>query len=352
MNFTESISDVIPPQKVTAIMDIIVRSEKIVITTHLSPDGDALGSSLALYHYLKDRGKQVRIIVPNSFPYFLKWMQGASEIEVYEYNPAAAQHILHNAELIFTLDYNIPKRVGEMGTYLEASPAKKILIDHHPFPGDTFDITVSHPEISSTSELIFRLLFQAGKYEELTQAEAECIYCGMMTDTGGFTYNSSDPEIFEIISLLLRKNIDKDVIYSRVYNNYSEARFRLLGFTLSQRMEIYHDLHAALIYLSRDDQAQFAYSKGDTEGFVNYPLSIKNIIFSTFIREDEGLIKLSFRSQLTFPCNEFAAEFFNGGGHLNASGGEFYGTFEDALHVYAEGLKSYEKRLKEAIIKL
>lgn len=352
MNFTESISDVIPPQKVTAIMDIIERSEKIVITTHLSPDGDALGSSLALYHYLKDRGKQVRIIVPNSFPYFLKWMQGTGGIEVYEYNPAAAQHILHHAELIFALDYNIPKRVGEMGTYLETSPAKKILIDHHPFPGETFDITVSHPEISSTSELIFRLLFQAGKYEEMTQAEAECIYCGMMTDTGGFTYNSSDPEIFEIISLLLRKNIDKDIIYSRVYNNYSEARFRLLGFTLSQRMEIYHDLHAALIYLSRDDQAQFNFSKGDTEGFVNYPLSIKNIIFSTFIREDEGLIKLSFRSQLTFPCNEFAAEFFNGGGHLNASGGEFYGTFEEALHVYAEGLKSYEKKLKEAINQL
>jgi len=352
MNFTESISDVIPPQKVTAIMDIIERSEKIVITTHLSPDGDALGSSLALYHYLKGRGKQVRIIVPNSFPYFLKWMKGAGEIEVYEYNPAAAQHILHNAGLIFALDYNIPKRVGDMGTYLETSPAKKILIDHHPFPEEKFDIVVSHPEISSTSELIFRLLFQAGQYEELTQAEAECIYCGMMTDTGGFTYNSSDPEIFEIISLLLRKNIDKDVIYSRVYNNYSEARFRLLGFTLSQRMEIYHDLHAALIYLSRDDQAQFNFSKGDTEGFVNYPLSIKNIIFSTFIREDEGLIKLSFRSQLTFPCNEFAAEFFNGGGHLNASGGEFYGTFEDALQVYAEGLKSYEKKLKEAINQL
>ena len=290
--------------------------------------------------------------MPNSFPYFLKWMKGTGKIEVYEYNPAAAQHILHNAELIFALDYNIPKRVGDMGTYLETSPAKKILIDHHLFPEESFDITVSHPEISSTSELIFRLLFQAGKYDELTQAEAECIYCGMMTDTGGFTYNSSDPEIFEIISLLLRKNIDKDAIYSHVFHNYSEARFRLLGFTLSQRMEIYPDLHAALIYLSRDDQAQFRFSKGDTEGFVNYPLSIRNIIFSTFIREDEGLIKLSFRSQLSFPCNEFAAEFFNGGGHLNASGGEFYGTFEDALRIYAEGLKSYEKKLKETISRL
>jgi Exopolyphosphatase-related proteins len=348
MNFRESISAVIHPQKVEQIMDSINRSDKIVITTHLSPDGDALGSSLALYHFIKSKGKNARIIVPNSFPYFLKWMKGANEIEVYEYNPTAAQHILATADLIFSLDYNISKRAGAMGPYLDESPAKKILIDHHPFPGEIFDITVSHPEISSTSELIFRLLCQAGKYKEITQAEAECIYCGMMTDTGGFTYNSSDPEIFEIISLLLRKNIDKDAIYSHVFHNYSEERFRLLGFTLSQRMEIYSGLHSALIYLSKEDQAQFRFNKGDTEGFVNYPLSIKDIIFSTFIREDEGLIKLSFRSQKMFPCNEFAAEFFNGGGHLNASGGEFYGSFEEALRIFSEGLKAYEEKLTRA----
>lgn len=351
MNLT-TVSELIQPAKVAAIMEAVERSEKIVITTHLSPDGDALGSSLALYHYLKGRGKQVRIIVPNAFPYFLRWMKGASEVEIYEYNPSAAQKILYHTDLIFALDYNIPKRTGDMGPVLELSPAKKILIDHHLFPGNIFDITLSHPEISSTSELIFRLLFQADKYDELTLAEAECIYCGMMTDTGGFTFNSSDPEIFEIISLLLRKGIDKDAIYSHVYHNYSEARFRLLGFTLSQRMEIYHDLHAALIYLSKEDQAQFRFSKGDTEGFVNYPLSIKDIIFSTFIREDEGLTKLSFRSQLSFPCNEFAAEFFNGGGHLNASGGEYYGTFEEALRIYSDGLKAYEGKLKQAISQL
>lgn len=348
MNFTESLSDVILPQKVEEIMDSIDRSNKIVITTHISPDGDALGSSLALYHYLRNKGKDARIMVPNSFPYFLKWMKGANEVDIYEYNPEAAKHILAKADLIFSLDYNISKRIGDMGTSLDASPAEKILIDHHLFPGDNFNITVSHPEISSTSELIFRLLFQANQYEVLTQAEAECIYCGMMTDTGGFTFNSSDPEIFEIISLLLRKNVDKDAIYSQVYHNYSVDRFRLLGFTLSQRMDVYPALHSALIHLSKEDQAPFRFSKGDTEGFVNYPLSIKNIIFSTFIREDEGLIKLSFRSQKSFPCNEFAAEFFNGGGHLNASGGEFYGTYAEALRTYSGGLKKYEVKLKEA----
>ncbi len=348
MNATSSLSPIILSSKVEQTMDAIRDARDIVITTHISPDGDALGASLALYHFLKSQGKNARVIVPNSFPYFLRWMEGAGEIEIYEYNPAAGQRILASADLIFSLDYNILKRVGQMGPHLEKSSARKILIDHHLFPGEGFDIVISHPEISSTSELLFRLLNQAGKYNELTKREAECIYCGMMTDTGGFTYNSSDPEIYEIISLLLRKGVDKDAVYSKVFHNYSEVRFRLLGFTLSQRMEVYPGLHSALLHLSREDQAKFRFSKGDTEGFVNYPLSIKDIIFSTFIREDEELIKLSFRSQKSFPCNEFAAEFFNGGGHLNASGGEFYGTFEEAVTIYTEGLKRYEEKLKRA----
>ncbi len=349
MKFTETLTDVIEPGKVNQIMQAINEAEQIVITTHLSPDGDAIGSSLALYHFVKKQGKQARIIVPNSFPHFLKWMKGAGDISVAEYNPEAARHILFHADLIFSLDYNIHKRIGLMAPMLEASPATKILIDHHLLPGNGFDIVASHPDISSTSELIFRLLFQAGEYEVMSKTEAECIYCGMMTDTGGFTYNSSDPEIFEIISLLLRKEINKDAIYSKVFHNYSAERFRLLGFTLSKRMEVYPDLHAALIWLSKEDQAQFQFNKGDTEGFVNYPLSIKGIIFSTFIREDEGLIKLSFRSQQSFPCNEFASDFFNGGGHLNASGGEFYGSLEMALQRFTEGLEKYEELLKQSI---
>lgn len=348
LNASTSISAIIDSRKVEEAMDAIRSSRNIVITTHLSPDGDALGASLALYSFLKRQGKNPRIIVPNSIPYFLRWMEGAGEIEVYEYHPPAGQRILATADLIFCLDYNIIKRVGPMGPYIENSIATKVLIDHHLLPGDGFDIVISHPEISSTSELLFRFLNQAGEYNRLTKVEAECIYCGMMTDTGGFTYNSGDPEIYEIISLLLRKGVDKDAIYSKVFHNYSETRFRLLGFTLSQRMEVYPDQHSALLHLSREDQSHFQFSKGDTEGFVNYPLSIKDIIFSTFIRADEELIKLSFRSQKSFPCNEFAAEFFNGGGHLNASGGEFYGSFEEAVRIYKEGLATYRDKLKNA----
>lgn len=342
------ITPIIQQQKVKQVIEAIHTSRSIIITTHLSPDGDAMGSSLALCHFLRRNGKQVRIIVPNSFPYFLKWMDGSSEVEVYDYNPAAGQRLLASADLIFCLDYNIIKRVGSMGAYLEKSPAKKVLIDHHLLPGDGFDIAISHPEISSTCELLFRLFHQAGEYENLDKQEAEAMYCGMMTDTGGFTYNSNDPEIYEIISLLLRKGVDKDAIYSKVFHNYSESRFRLLGFTLSQRMEVYPKLHSALLHLSLEDQANFPFNKGDTEGFVNYPLSIKDIIFSTFIREEKELIKLSFRSQHSFPCNEFAADFFNGGGHLNASGGEFYGSFEEAVKTYHEGLKQYKEKIKKA----
>ncbi len=343
-----TITDIISKELIDEIRSFINNYNKILITTHLSPDGDALGASLALYHYLFRRGKDVKLIVPNSFPYFLKWMKGTENVLVYEYNPEVGQHLITNAELIFCLDFNVPKRIGKMASFVTASNAKKILIDHHPYPENSCDVVISYPEISSTSELIFRLFYQSGEYEYIDKDIAECIYCGMMTDTGGFTYNSNDPEIFEIISLLLRKQIDKDAIYSNVYHNYTEERFRLLGFTLLKRMKIYNDIHSALIYLSKEDQQMYKSKKGDTEGFVNYPLSIRGIVFSAFIYEDDNYIKLSFRSQGNFACNEFAAEFFQGGGHLNAAGGEFYGTLEEAIVLFETGLKKYELKLKSA----
>lgn len=343
-----TITDIIPKEQIDKIRSFINNYHKIVITTHLSPDGDALGASLALYHYLFHKEKDVKLIVPNSFPYFLKWMKGTENVLVYEYNPEVGQHIITNAELIFCIDFNVPKRIGKMAPFVTASTAKKILIDHHPYPENSCDVVISYPEISSTSELIFRLLYQLGECESIDKDIAECIYCGMMTDTGGFTYNSNDPEIFEIISFLLRKNIDKDAIYSNVYHNYTEQRFRLLGFTLLKRMKVYNDMHSALIYLSKEDLQKYKSPKGDTEGFVNYPLSIRGVVFSTFIYEENNHVKLSFRSRGDFACNEFAAEFFQGGGHLNAAGGEFYGTIEDAIALFEAALKKQESKLKNA----
>lgn len=350
MNTPLSLTPLIGEKQLLNSQEQIEKAQKIVLVTHLSPDGDAMGSSLGLYHYLQDLGKEVRVVVPNAFPYFLKWMNGAKDIVVNTYIPTVAEALIKNADLIFCLDFNTLKRIGALGELVEQSSAKKILIDHHLDPDEDFDVVISYPKISSTSEIVFRLIAQLGDFERITSTLAECIYTGMMTDTGGFTYNSNDPEIFEIISMLLKKGVDRDHIYREVFNNYSEQRFRLLGFTLSQRMKIYPERKASLIYLSLEDQKQFNLTKGDTEGFVNYPLSIKGVLFSVFIREDDELTKVSLRSQGDFPCNKFAADFFNGGGHLNASGGEFYGSVEDAISLFEEGLEKYADLLEESTI--
>lgn len=345
---SSSLTQLIGTHQIAQTKKHIHNAQKIAVVTHLSPDGDALGSSLGLHHYLLSLGKEVKVVVPNAFPYFLKWMNGSNDIVINTYIPKTAEAIIKHADLIFCLDFNVLKRIGDLEDVVAQSTAPKILVDHHLAPEDVFDTVISYPHISSTSEIIFRLITQLGDFEKITPVVAECIYTGMMTDTGGFTFNSNDPEIFEIISLLIKKGINRDHIYDNVFNNYSENRFRLLGYTLSQRLKTYPELRSSLIYLSKEDQAQFPIAKGDTEGFVNYPLSIKGIIFSVFIREDEDMVKVSLRSQDKFPCNEFAADFFNGGGHLNASGGEFYGELEDAIALFEKGLKIYEERLKDS----
>ena len=335
------ISKIIASQKITEVEELLNKYDKIVIVTHVSPDGDAIGSSLGLYHYLNDLGNNVNVIVPNSFPDFLKWIPGAKDILEYERYPEFAQKLIAEAELIFCLDFNIPKRSFHLGPFIEAAKGKKVLIDHHPEPSDFCDVMISYPEISSTSELIFRLICRMGDFEVMSHESATAIYTGMMTDTGAFTYNSNSAEIYYIIGELLKKGINKDQIYSNVYHNYSEDRYRMLGFTLSEKMKIYPEYNSALIWLTNEEQKRYKVKKGDTEGFANLPLNIKGIIFSVFIREDNEMIKISFRSQKDFPSNKFAAQCYNGGGHLNASGGEFYGTMDEAIAIFENALPEY-----------
>jgi len=341
------ISKVIAQEKITEIEKLLDQYEKIVIVTHVSPDGDAIGSSLALFHYLNDSGNEVTVIVPNSFPDFLKWMKGSKDILDYEKYPSYAEELIMNAELIFCLDFNIPKRIHELGDFVLASDAKKVLVDHHPNPENFCDVMVSYPEISSTSELIFRIICRMGDFDLISKAGAEAIYTGMMTDTGAFTYGSNNAEIYYIIGELLKKGIDKDQIYINIYNNFTADRFRMMGFMLSERMKIFGDYDAALIWLSKEEQNRYNARKGDTEGFANIPLSIKGIKFSTFIREDEDMVKISFRSVGDFPSNTFAAKYFNGGGHHNAAGGELYGTLEEALGKYEKALPDFINEIKQ-----
>ena len=324
------------------------RADKIVIVSHVSPDGDAIGSSLGLAQFLDSQDKTVNVIVPNAFPDFLKWMPGSKDILLYDRYKEFADKLIIEADIICCLDFNSLKRIEEMADSVATSPARKILIDHHLYPEDFCRIVISHPEISSTSELVFRLICRMGYFSDISREGAECIYTGMVTDTGGFTYNSNNREIYFIISELLSKGIDKDDIYRKVYNTYSESRLRLMGYVLSN-MKVYREYNSALISLTKEEQGKFDYIKGDSEGFVNIPLSIKNVRFSCFLREDteRRIIKISLRSVGTFPCNKLAAEFFNGGGHLNASGGEFTGTMAEAKQVFEEALKKYKTLLTE-----
>lgn len=323
------------------------RAEKIVIVTHISPDGDAIGSSLGLFHFLNSQGKTTHIIVPNAFPDFLRWMPGAKDIVRYDKYKEFADKLLNEADVICCLDFNALSRIGDMSQSVADAPGRKVMIDHHLDPEPFCRITISHPQISSTSELVFRLICRMGCFDDISFEGAECIYTGMMTDTGGFTYNSNNREIYFIISELLSKGIDKDEIYRKVFNTYSEGRLRLMGYVLYEKMQVFPQFRAALIWLTKNEQNRFHYVKGDTEGFVNIPLQIKGICFSAFLREDteKNMIKISLRSVGQFPCNKVATEFFNGGGHLNASGGEFYGNMNEAIEVFKQALVKYEDLL-------
>ena len=335
--------------EIATLQENIDNSNRIVICCHKSPDGDALGSSLAWAEYLRTQGKEPDIIVPDAYPDFLQWLPGTERIIRYDKHAAdKADEMLQKADLIFCLDFNGTNRVDEMKYALEQSPAHKIMIDHHLDPSMDTVLTVSHPQMSSTSELVFRIIWQLGGFEEMSRKCAVCIYCGMMTDTGGFTYNSNQPEIFFIVSQLLTKGIDKDKIYRNVFNNFSPWAIRLRGYLMSQKLNIFNDLHAAYFTISRRDMRDFHFIKGDAEGLVNEPLKIKGMRLSISLREDDrrdNTIWVSLRSVDDFPCNLVASEFFNGGGHLNASGGRLHCTLDEAERVVRRAFAHYEDLL-------
>jgi len=321
---------------------ILSRADKVAIIAHVGPDGDAVGSSLALADFLMEQKKSVQVMLPDSLPGFLKWLPGAEKILIYVEQPDVCRMFLEQADVVVFLDFNQRKRMGGgLDSCLEGIKAKFILMDHHPFPDTFADVILSYPQIASTSEIVFRYICRIGAFDEMSKACATCVYTGMMTDTGAFTYNSNNEEMYYIISQLIRKGVDKDDVYNKVYNTYSVGRMRLMGFLLYERMQIWEGLGAAVITLSLEESKPFDNKVGDTEGFVNLPLSIEGVMLSVFMREDTDKIKISFRSRGSFPCNKLASELFNGGGHLNAAGGEFYGSLQDAVKRLEESLPSF-----------
>lgn len=336
------ISKIISEELIHKAQNAIDGAEKIAIIVHEGPDGDALGSALGMWHYLMMLQKEPVVIVPNSFPDFYSWMPGADKILVYEQDVAKAEDVLKSSDLIFALDFNVPSRMGKMSTAVVESGKPVVLVDHHLNPGGFAKVCISYPNISSTSELIFRLICRMGDFSKINLACAESLYTGMMSDTGSFSYNSNQHEIYIIVSELIKLGVDKDSIYRKVFNTYSADRLKLMGYCLYKKMKVYPEHQAALISLSAMELQEFNFRNGDSEGFVNIPLSIEGILFSVFLREDAGRIKVSLRSQGTFPANKFAADVYGGGGHLNASGGEFQGTLNDAIRKFEEALPLYK----------
>lgn len=362
MKFTV-LSDKITPLQLEHAAHCISDAQSIAIITHQNPDGDAMGSSLAMRFFLQSLGKtNITNIVPTSFPDFLAWLPGAESIVQYEQQPDAAAAALRNADLVICTDLGEPTRVAALNPILSERfnaynecKAKLLIIDHHlsSLCSDHPE-QIAYPDAASASELVFRLAHQLSTINYLTKDFATCIYTGMMTDTGNFSYNSCHPEMYSIIAILLTTGINKDAIYDRVFNAYSADRMRLIGYCLYHKMKLFPEYHTALITLNRRELYRFNAKSGDLEGIVNLPLQIKDIYYSVFMREDkipphqlaeaDGAkvkSKISFRSQGDRPVNILAREVFRGGGHMNASGGEFFGAAEQAAQKFIEMMPKY-----------
>ncbi len=341
--------DILTEDQLAELSQLISTSQNIVITCHQSPDGDAIGSSLAWASYLGSLGKEATIIVPDQYPDFLLWLPNTEKIVRYDKHKEKCDMLLKIVDLIFCLDYNTPSRVDEMQQALLDTQAQRVLIDHHLNPDVPTVLTISHPEVCSTSEIVFRIVWQMGAFDNLDKHFAIPVYCGMMTDTGGFTFASTRPEIFYIISLLLTKHINKDKIYRNVYHNYSENRLRLMGYVLYEKLVYLQEYNAAYYALTKEELRGFRFSKGDAEGLVNIPQQIKGLRLSISLREDtekERLVWVSLRSVDDFPCNEMAEQFFNGGGHLNASGGRLNCTIDEAIETVKRAIIAFAEKLK------
>lgn len=327
---------------------LLIEAQNIVIIPHHNPDGDAIGSALSLFHMLKKQGKdQVCVITPNDFPDFLHWLPGSKEVIVAFKSRHTAEKLIQDADLIIFTDFSGIGRIEEIADLVESNLSAKILIDHHPGPEPIADVLISDTSYSSTCELMVNVFKELSWDRQIDKAIASCLLTGIITDTGSFSYNSSNPRLLRIVADLLETGIDKDLINSKIYDNYSYSRMQLLGYALNEKLEFIPELHTAFIYLSKKELDEYHFVSGDTEGFVNYPLSIKGVVFSALFLEKDEYIKISFRSKAAFPANEFSKAHFSGGGHVNAAGGQFKGTLTETVERFKKLLTDYQPELQK-----
>jgi phosphoesterase RecJ-like protein len=321
--------------------NILKKANNIVITTHWSPDGDAMGSSLALYNYLVKLDKSVKVVVPNPYPEFLDWLPGNKQVIVHQKNENKVEKLIKAADLIFTLDFNSLKRIEKLGESLENATAPIVMVDHHQMPENYASYYFHDVKACSTCELIFDLIVGMGGKKLIDKKIAECLYTGIMTDTGSFRYPSVTAKTHLVISELLKTGMIPADIHGAIYDTYSYERLKLLGYLLSEKMAVIIDKPVAYFAITEDELKRFNYQKGDTEGIVNYPFSIKGIkVCALFMESPDGYIKISFRSKGKIDVNKFAREHFSGGGHVNAAGGKSDLSLEETVNKFTSLAKT------------
>ena len=331
---------------ITKTKELLQSSKNVVITCHKGPDGDAIGSSLALYLYLKKHHKNVSVIVPDDFPYFLKWLPKSEDILCYDTKKEDSDKLINDADLIFSLDYNSLSRTGDMSTILMSSEAKFIMIDHHQQPDEYAEVTYSDTTICSTCQMVYHFIEALVDLQLIDESIANCIYTGIMTDTGSFRFRSTTSTTHRVIANLIDIGIDNAKIHQNVYDSNSYNRLQLLGKSLTN-LKVIPELNTAYISLSAAELEEHNAQKGDTEGVVNYALSLQGIKLAAIFKEDlnSGLVKISFRSKGDFSVNEFARTHFNGGGHTNAAGAASNLPLNDTLDKFISILPNYQKEL-------
>ncbi len=328
------------------ISGLFARPGRILVTTHSNPDGDAIGASLALGSYLTKKGHAVKILIPDPYPEFLAWMKGHEKILVWTREKEVCAEAINEADIIVAVDYNNLSRLNEAGLAVKASSAVKVLIDHHLNPSSDFAYKISISRTSSTSELVYDFIEKAGDIALLDKDIAECIYAGIVTDTGSLSYACNYEHTYVILAHLFRFGIDGEYLHRLIYDTYSESRLRLLGLSLSDRLVVIPEYHTAYITLTREDLVRFNYQIGDTEGVVNYALSIKDINLAALFIERDGIVKVSFRSKGAFAVNTMASEYFGGGGHRNAAGANCTTSLDETVQIFRDILPSYQPNLK------
>ena len=329
--------------KIEELRELLNTPQRIVILSHTNPDGDAIGSSLAWAEILLKQGHKVDCIVPNKYPYYLDFMPGSQSIINYKNDSEGrTAKAVRSADIIFCLDFHTMSRLEGLGDLIDENQhARRVLIDHHLNPVEEFDIMVSYPEASSTCYLVAILVESMFGKEAISRTMAENIFVGMMTDTGNFSFSSVTPDVFRVVSMLAETGISIPDIHNFVYNSFSEGRARLFGYVINRKMKIFHNGSVAHMSITADEMKRFWFQQGDSEGFVNYPLTIKKMKMSAMFTEHTDFIRVSLRSRADIDVNIFAQRYFNGGGHLNASGGEFYGPMEETLKYYEKCVKEY-----------